>query len=290
MAKLTRRAVLGGLGWAALGCAGASLRTSTSPERALVNLEARAGGRLGFFALASDSGRTLAHRPDERFALCSTFKWLVAAAVLAKTDDKSLTLEQAVSIGPADIIDYSPITSQQVGQGHMSVAELVRATVVTSDNTAGNLLLTLLGGPAGLTAFLRAQGDHVTRLDRNEPSLNTNLPGDLRDTTSPRAMVSTLRTLLTTDALSLASRERLIDWMIACETGKQRRRGGLPSDWRVGDKTGTGSRGAVNDVAIAWPPGRGPILVAAYLSDSAAPVAALNGIHVELGRLVAQYL
>jgi beta-lactamase class A len=290
-AAITRRVFLGAVGGAVLGCAGASLRsTPFSPGPALAELEARAGGRVGFFALASDSGKTLAHRADERFALCSTFKWLLAAAVLAKMDDQSISLEQEITFGPADIIDYSPVTSQHVGQGRMTVAELARATVVTSDNTAGNLLLTLVGGPSGLTTFLRAHGDGITRLDRNEPALNSNLPGDSRDTTSPRAMVSTMRTLLTANALSSAHRELLLDWMISCETGKQRIRSGLPRDWRVGDKTGTGSRGAVNDVAIAWPPGRAPILMAAYLSDSGSPVSSLNSIHVELGRLVAQIL
>ena len=137
---------------------------------------------------------------------------------------------------------------------------------------------------------MRANGDEITRLDRNEPTLNTNLPGDLRDTTSPRAMVTTLGTLLTTNALSPASRERLIGWMLACETGKARLRAGLPPQWRAGDKSGTGERGAANDVVIAWPPNRGPILVAAYLSDSAAPLSQLNAAHAELGRWVAQEL
>jgi beta-lactamase class A len=210
--------------------------------------------------------------------------------VLARTDDKSLALDQEIPFGPADVIDFSPVTSQHVGQGHLPLAELARATVITSDNTAGNLLLAVVGGPAGLTAFLRRHGDDVTRLDRNEPALNSNLPGDLRDTTSPRAMVSTMRTLLTTHALSPASRELLMGWMIDCETGKQRLRGGLPRDWRVGDKTGTGSRGAVNDVAIVWPPGRGAILVAAYLSDSTSSVTSLNAIHVELGGLFGRIL
>jgi beta-lactamase class A len=172
----------------------------------------------------------------------------------------------------------------------MNVEALARATVVTSDNTAANLLLTRVGGPAGLTEFLRSHGDTTTRLDRNEPTLNTNLPSDPRDTTTPRAMVATLQAFLTTPALSIESRERLIEWMVSSETGKNRLRAGLPREWRVADKTGTGERGAANDVAIAWPPNRGPILIAAYLSDSTSPPSTLNAAHAALARLIAHDL
>ena len=253
-------------------------------------IESRVGGRVGLFALATDSGKTLAHREDERFALCSTFKWVLAAAVLAKVDETRLALNQAIAFGPDDMIDYSPVTSRHVQQGQMSVEELARAAVVTSDNTAANLLLARVGGPAGLTSFLRAHGDEVSRLDRNEPTLNTNLPGDPRDTTSPRAMAATLQTLLTTRALSPASRERITEWMCSCETGRDRLRAGLPPPWRAGDKTGSGDHGAANDVVIAWPPRRGPIFVAAYMSDCTSPLPVLNRAHAELGRLVAHEL
>jgi beta-lactamase class A len=290
----SRRAFLGGLGWAALGCATSpwirSKPASPTLHPAIQEIESRVGGRVGVFALATDSGKTIAHRADEPFALCSTFKLLLAASILAEADRNRLALGQAIQFGRADVIDNSPATSAHVRQGQMSVAELAEAAVVASDNTAANLLLAHLGGPSGLTAFLRDHGDDVTRLDRNEPRLNTNLPGDPRDTTTPRAMVATLRTLLTTSALSTASRERLITWMVACETGKARLRAGLPPSWRVGDKTGTGDRGAANDVAIAWPPGRGPILVTSYMSDSTASLPALNAGHAEIARLVAQQL
>ena len=291
---LSRRLFLGGLGWAAIGCASSS-RSKPAPSLGarhptVEELESQVGGRVGLFAIATDSGTTIAHREDERFALCSTFKWVLAAAVLATVDENHLALGQQIPFGPGEIIDHSPVTAKHVQQGQMSVEELARAAVVTSDNTAANLLLARVGGPAGLTDFLRTHGDRISRLDRNEPALNTNLAGDLRDTTSPRAMVATLQTLLTTPALSPASRERLIGWMISCETGKERLRAGLPPQWRVGDKTGTGDRGAVNDVAIGWPPNRGPILVAAYMSDSTSSLTILNSAHAELGRLVAQEL
>jgi beta-lactamase class A len=253
-------------------------------------IESRVGGRVGLFAIATDSGKVLAHRENERFALCSTFKWVLAAAVLAEVDENRLALNQEIPFGAADLLASSPVTSKHVQSGHLSVEELARAAVVASDNAAANLLLARLGGPSSLTNFLRAHGDEVTRLDRNEPTLNTNLPGDSRDTTSPRAMVATLRNLLTTSALSPANLERLIEWMHSCETGRERLRAGLPSQWRVGDKTGTGDRGAANDVVIAWPPNRGPILVAAYLSESTSSLPLLNAAHAELGRLVAREL
>jgi beta-lactamase class A len=169
----------------------------------------------------------------------------------------------------------------------MSVADLCAASVEVSDNAAANLLLRLIGGPADLTAWLRRTGDGTTRLDRDEPSLNTNLAGDPRDTTTPDAFVATLRTLLLGDALTDASRARLVAWMVACESGRARLRAGLPSDWRFGDKTGTGEGGAVNDVAIAWPPGRPPILIAVLMSGSTRPTEDLAKAHAKVARTVA---
>lgn len=248
------------------------------------------GGRVGIYVLATDTGFSISHRADERFALCSTFKWVLAAAVLAAVDEGRLALDQDIAFGAGKVIDHSPVVGTCGQGGAIPVETLARAAVVVSDNTAANLLLARVGGPAGLTAFLRAHGDMLTRLDRDEPTLNTNLPNDPRDTTTPRAMVATLRALLTMPALSSASRERLLHWMLSCETGKGRLRAGLPRDWRVGDKTGSGDRGAANDVAIAWPPGRGPVLIAAYMSDSASPPPILNAAHADLGRLIAREL
>jgi beta-lactamase class A len=171
----------------------------------------------------------------------------------------------------------------------MTVEELCEAIIVVSDNAAANLLLVPAGGPAGFTHFLRSSGDAVTRLDRTEPQLNENVAGDQRDTTTPDAMARTMRRLLMEDdVLNLASRERLINWLIACRTGRERLRAGLPTDWRAGDKTGAGMNGAVNDVVIAWPPERPPILIACYLSDSTADAATLNAAHAEIARIVAE--
>jgi beta-lactamase class A len=252
----------------------------------LPDIERTVGGRLGVFALDTGTGRELAHRADERFAMCSTFKWLLAAAVVARVDARELALDEPVPYGAADLLEYAPVTREQLAGGSMDVEALARAAVTVSDNTAANLLLARIGGPASVTAFARSLGDAVTRLDRIEPALNANEPGDPRDTTSPRAMVNLMRALLCGNALSAASRERLIGWLQACETGKDRLRAGFPPEWRAGDKTGSGMNGATNDVAIALPPGRAPILVAAYMSDGDARPEVRDAAHAAVGRFV----
>jgi beta-lactamase class A len=256
--------------------------------RSFAEIEAGVGGRLGVFAHDTQTGRELAHRADERFAMCSTFKWVLAADILARVDRGELSLDDRVPISASDLLEHAPFTRAHVAEGSLTVDALARAAVVVSDNTAANLLLAKVGGPRGLTRFVRSLGDPVTRLDRNEPALNSNQPGDPRDTTSPRAMAGLMRSLLCGDVLlSTAGRDRLLGWLRACETGKERLRAGLPQDWIVGDKTGSGERGAVNDVAIATPPRRRPIIVAAYLSDGDAGPASLNAAHADIARAVA---
>jgi len=253
----------------------------------LAALEARHGGRLGVAALDTGTHKRLTHRATERFALCSTFKVALVAAVLARVDGGQETLERPVAYGPSDLLEYAPVTRLHVGEGSMSIAALCAATLEQSDNTAANLLLNTLGGPGRVTEYLRTQGDTVTRLDRNEPSLNSNLPGDPRDTTTPEAMLETLQRILAGPALSPASRQRLEGHLIACTTGAKRLRAGLPPTWRVGDKTGSGSRGATNDIAILWPPGRPPIFVVAYYTDATAPAQEREAVLAEVGQLVA---
>jgi len=167
------------------------------------------------------------------------------------------------------------------------VGALCAGMIATSDNGAANLLLEKIGGPAAYTRYVREIGDTVTRLDRNEPSFNTNLPDDPRDTTTPNAMVKTMQHVLIGNALQPASREKLLDWMRKSETGANRLRAGLPAGWTEGDKTGTGSRGATIDNAIIWPPGGPPILAAAYLSGSDKPIKVLEAAHAEMGRMIA---
>jgi beta-lactamase class A len=245
---------------------------------------------VGVFALDTGNGRQISHRADERFAMCSTFKWVLAAAILTRVDLGQLSLGERVSYAPSALLEYSPATRKHVSEGAMTVSELAQAAVTLSDNTAANLLLAKLGGPTAFTAFVRSLGDSVTRLDRSEPALNNNSPGDPRDTTSPRAMVALMRRVLCGDTLSLSNCELLLSWLRACETGKERLRAGLPKDWSVGDKTGSGERGAANDVAIAFPPSRAPILIASYLSDGNSRLPALAAAHADIGRVVAREL
>lgn len=256
----------------------------------LALLEAKVGGRLGLFAVDTASGRSIERRPDERFALCSTFKWILAAEVLRAAERGQLSLEERISFGVSDLLDHAPVTRARVGEGALTARELARAAVVVSDNTAANLLLARLGGPSGLTAFVREHGDPTTRLDRNEPTLNENAPGDPRDTTSPRAMLRLLESLLCGGALQATSQQSLRAWLSEAQTGQRRLRAGLPAGWEAGDKTGTGQRGAVGDVAIAWPRGRSPVLIVCYLSDSEAELSELEAAHAEAARIVVRSL
>ena len=283
-----RHFFLGGLVLLGGGCRTNSGRGSASPR--VAEIERAVGGRLGVFAIDTGSGREVAHRADERFAMCSTFKWALVAAALQHVEGGALSLRQRLAYGETDLLEYAPVTREHVAQGFMTVEALMQAAIAVSDNTAANLLLRELGGPSGLTRFIRANGDSVTRLDRNEPLLNMNNLGDVRDTTSPRAMVGLMRRLLCGPALAEEHRSLLNGWMRACETGKLRLRAGFPADWKVGDKTGTGFRNAVNDVAIAVPPGRAPILVAAYLSEGTASIDAAQAALASVARLIAREL
>jgi beta-lactamase class A len=258
-----------------------------SIEAQLAAIETRVAGRLGVSILDTHSGFAAGYRENERFPMCSTFKALAAAAVLARVDQQLDDLSRRIVFSREDLVPYSPETGKHTGGKGMTLSELCEAAVTLSDNTAGNLLLVSIGGPAGLTAFARRLGDTVTRLDRNEPTLNEALPGDPRDTTSPAAMRATLRTLSLGNRLSPSSRDRWLAWLEANQTGGERIRAGLPKGWRVGDKTGTGERGTANDIAIVWPPGRGPIIVTVYLTAATAAAAQRNAALAEVGRLAA---
>ncbi|WP_149536344.1 class A beta-lactamase [Siccirubricoccus phaeus] len=253
----------------------------------LAALEARHGGRLGVAALDTGSGRALAHRADERFPLTSTFKFLAAALVLARVDAGEERLDRHLAYGESALVPYSPVTGPAAARGGLTMAEACDAAVTLSDNTAGNLMLDSFGGPAGLTAWLRRIGDAETRLDRRETELNEAAPGDKRDTTTPAAMLATMRTLLLGEVLSPTSRARLLAWLEGCRTGDRRLRAGFPAGWRLGDKTGSGGRNSTNDVAIAFPPGRAPLLVAAYYIGADVPMAEREAVLAEVGRLAA---
>lgn len=255
-------------------------------ESAFGLLEEKIGGRVGVMAIDTGDDKALWYRADERFAMCSTFKWVLAACVLERVDRGEIGLGEVLSYSEADLLEYAPVAREHLAKGALPVETLCAAAVSISDNTAANLLLARIGGPEALTAFLRRCGDEVTRLDRIEPDLNTNIPGDPRDTTTPRAMAETMRTILLGDVLASDSRRLLHQWLRDTRTGLARLRAGLPPDWVVGDKTGTGVNGAANDVAIVWPPDRPPILIAAYLSDSSARPDVLDAGHEAIAATV----
>lgn len=278
--KLNRREL--NLGLAAL--VAAPWAAAAQPAAPWKTIEQRSGGRLGVAVLHAD-GRIEGHRLDERFPMCSTFKWLAAAYVLHRVDAGQEKLERRIPYGREVLLPHSPVTSSHVGPG-MTLGELCRATIVTSDNAAANLILASYGGPKALTAYTRSLGDEVTRLDRTEPELNESTPGDPRDTTSPRAMSGLLQRTLLGEALSPRSRGLLASWLEACETNGQRLRADLPAGWRMGSKTGTGARGSTNDVGIFWPPNRPPLLVSVYVTETQAKEADRSGSIADVARWV----
>jgi len=256
-------------------------------QREFAAIEQASGGRLGVAVLDTRTGARGAHRANERFPMCSTFKLLAAAAVLKRVDKGQETLDRRIAFDAADLVVNSPVTGKRVAEGSLTLAEICEAAMVVSDNTAGNLLLANLGGPAGVTAFARSLGDQTTRLDRIEPELNEALPDDPRDTTSPAAMLGNIRSLVLGDALSLSSRGQLKDWLTGNKTGGTRLRARLPRDWRVGDKTGAGERGTTNDVGVLWPPDRAPVIVAVYFTGSPASSEQRNATIAAVGNAVA---
>lgn len=228
-------------------------------------LEKACAGRLGVTVLDTASGRRIGHRQDERFPLCSTFKTVLAATVLDQSRRVPGLLDRRVPVREADLLSHAPVARRHAGKD-LTVRDLCRATIITSDNTAANLLFDVVGGPPAVTAFLRAQGDSVTRSDRLEPELNSFAEGDPRDTTTPAAMAATLQRLVLGDALAPGARQQLADWLIDNETGDACLRAGLGARWRVGDKTGSNGEDARNDTAVLWPMGGGaPWVITAYL-------------------------
>jgi beta-lactamase class A len=264
-----RRDLVGGAALLAGGWMGEARAFAGLPD-AFARIEAARGGRLGVAVIDTGSGARAGHREDERFPILSTFKLLAAAAVLARADAGRESMDRRVRYTEADLVTHSPVTSRHVATG-MTLAELCEATMVTSDNTAANLLLDAIAGPAGLTAWLRGIGDPVTRLDRREPELNEARPGDPRDTTTPAAMAADIRALALGEVLSAGSRARLVGWLRGNRTGDARLRAGLPAGWTAGERTGTGGRNTSNDVGLLFPPGgAAPVIVAAYLNEGAA--------------------
>ena len=232
----------------------------------LMELEKKFDARLGVYAVDTGGGATVEHRADERFAFCSTFKGVAAAAVLQRNPLSHL--ETRVEYSRADLMKHAPVTGRHVATG-MTIRQLCDAAIRFSDGTAGNLLLRDLGGPAELTAFTRSLGDTVTRMDRVEPAITEATPGDLRDTTTPRAFAADYREIVLGGTLTADKRDFLRDLFQRNTTGGQRIRAGLPSGWTVADKTGTGEYGTLNDIAVVWPPDRAPLVIAIMSSRQA---------------------
>ena len=252
--------------------------------------------RLGVCFLDTATGEVSGNRMEERFALCSTFKLALVAACLREADQGRLDLSQVLTYSEADLLPWAPVTRKNLAEGGMSIVALAQAAQELSDGVAANLLVKRLGGPAAVTAKFRDMGDTVTRLDRYEPDLGLVLSADLRDTTSPLAMAHLVRRITTGDLLQSGSRERLLQWMKNTDTGPNRLRAGLPAEWSTGNKTGTGraegTTNKCNDVAITFPPGRPPIIIAAYF-DSGEYTAQTEPRHeavlAEVGRIAAQW-
>jgi len=263
----------------------------SDPTARLAELERRSGGRLGVVVFDTGTGSRFEHRPKERFTLCSTFKVLLVGQALSWVDAGKLRLDERLSFTEKDLQSHAPVCRARVKEGALSVADLCAAALQVSDNTAANLLLRRMGGPAALTTWLRSIGDSTTRLDRYEPELNLMAPGDLRDTSTPAAMGATLQLLLTGRALTSTSQHLLMTWMADASTGLKRLRAGLPTDWKVLDKTGGGyENNPFNDIAMATPPGRSPIFITAYLADAKVDTPGKEAVLAEIGRIVAASL
>lgn len=225
-------------------------------DQEFVQLERDFDARLGVYAIDTGTGRTITYRPDERFAYASTYKVLAAGAVLQQS-----SVDEIITYTSDDLVTHSPITEKHVDAG-MTLGEISEAAIRYSDNTAGNLLFLKLGGPESFEKALEQIGDRVTKAERFEPELNEATPGELRDTSTPRALATTLQAFTVGDVLPADKRSILTDWLRGNATGDNLIRAGAPGGWEVGDKSGAASYGTRNDIAVVWSPNRDPIVIA----------------------------
>jgi len=260
-----------------------------NPQGLIGAIEERAGGRLGVSVLDSQTGHRIRHRADERFPMCSTFKLLLVAATLNRIGNGLEQDSTWLTYSKADLLDYAPVTRAHVAQGGMGIYDLMAAAIEYSDNTAANLLLKNLGGPAKWTAFANYLGDNVSRLDRNEPTLNTSIPGDPRDTTTPDAMMNDVKRLIV-GPQRYNQGAALGPMMLACKTADNRIRAGLPKGWKCGNKTGTGTNGSTNDIAVIWPPHRKPIFMTVYYTESKSDLPKREAVITDVARIVSKTL
>ncbi len=259
-----------------------------SVQQKLAELENASGGRLGISAIDTNNNARIQYRAEERFPLCSTFKIMLVSAILHQSMSNSHLLKQHVKYNKRDVVaaGYAPITKKHLARG-MSIAELCAAAIDYSDNAAGNLLMKKLGGPKTVTAFARFIGDTPFRLDRWEPALNTAIPGDLRDTSTPLAMQHSLQQLALGKALAKPQRERLQAWLKSNTTGNSRIRAGVPKGWVVADKTGTGDYGSTNAIGIIWPPKCHPLVLAIYFTQNKKDAVPRDDVIASATRIVA---
>ncbi|MEK6398026.1 MAG: class A beta-lactamase [Terriglobus sp.] len=248
-------------------------------------LEKASGGRIGVFALDTRTGKSAGYRDDQRFPMCSTFKFLLAATVLKRVDDGKESLDRTLPVPNKPLVGHSPLTVPHAG-ATMPVNALCNAILTQSDNTAANVLLDSIGGPSGITAFARSIGDELTRLDRNEPDLNSSIDGDPRDTTTPTATAKNLQRILLGNVLKPASRRQITEWMENCITGLERLRKDIPEGWRAADKTGSNGEHTTNDIAVLWPIHHPPVIVTCYITQCPGPETKRGAMIAEVGRYI----
>lgn len=251
--------------------------------------EKQLNARIGMAVVNAQGESVFGYRQDERFPLTSTFKTLACAALLERLQKDGGSLDQQVTIQPDELLDYAPITKNYLAPATLSLRTLCAAAVSYSDNTAGNRILAYLGGPQAITQFMRRLGDNVTRLDRTEPTLNEAMPGDARDTSSPKSMAAGLQKILTSNTLTPANRATLDNWMREDKVGDALLRATLPQGWSIADKTGAGGHGSRAIIAAVYPPQQAPFYVAIYITRTEATMPMTNTAIAQIGeRLFAQ--
>ena len=258
-------------------------------QQKLAELEKSTGGRLGVAMIDTASNTQTLYRADERFAMCSTSKVMAASGILKASETDKNLLNKHVDIKKSDLVNYNPITEKHLDSG-MTLGELGAAAIQYSDNVAMNKLIAQLGGPAKVTQFARSLGDETFRLDRTEPSLNTAIPGDKRDTTSPLAMAESLRKLTLGNALAEPQRAQLVQWLKGNTTGAASIRAGLPATWQVGDKTGSGDYGTTNDIAVIWPDNHAPLILVTYFTQPQQDAKARKDVLAAAAKIVTENL
>ena len=262
-----------------------------APIAAIFEYEKSSGGHIGLHAENVATGAKLAWRADQRFALCSTFKASLAACVLARVDRGQDDLDRVLAFGPSDLRDWhAPVARAHLATGRLSVGEMCEAAVEQSDNTCANILLARIGGASAMTAFWRDLGDPITRLDDPEPDLNRVPPGSARNTTTPESMARILRQLVLGSVLSQTSRDRLTSWLVGCRTGADRLRAGVPSQYRIGNKTGNNGNDAAGDIAVVWTTANTPIVVCTYTRGGSPTTRQFGAVFAGIGRVVVERL